>query len=56
MLVIAEDLPERTPDRLAVLLDDAPTGVQAVGLTPEEVGDALRRGNRLVAEALSEGV
>ena len=49
-------LPERTPDRLAVLLDGAPSGVQAVCLTPSELGDAIRRGNRLVEEALADGV
>jgi hypothetical protein len=33
-----------------------PSGVQAVCLTPSELGDAIRRGNRLVEEALADGV
>jgi predicted nucleotidyltransferase len=56
VIVIADALPERLPDRLALLGADAPAGVQAVGFTPSELRRAARRANRLVLDAVAHGV
>lgn len=56
VVVVAEELPSRAPDRSAILAEDAPAGVQAVGFTPEEFREALRRRNPLALEALEIGV
>jgi hypothetical protein len=56
VLVVAEALPERAPERTALLAADAPGGVQPVGFTPEELQQALRRGNPLAREAVTTGV
>ena len=56
VVIVAEDLPERAPDRAALLLADAPGGVQPVGFTPTELTAALGRGNPLAAEAVGEGL
>jgi predicted nucleotidyltransferase len=56
VLVVADDLPERLPDRLALLAADAPGGIQVVGLTPAELLRAAQRGNRLVLDAAAHGI
>jgi uncharacterized protein len=56
VVVVAEELPPRAPDRSAMLAEDAPAGVQAAGFTPEEFREALRRRNPLALEALDVGV
>jgi hypothetical protein len=56
VVVVAEGLPERAPDRGLLLAADAPGGVQAAGFTPEELAEALRRGNPLAVEAVTSGV
>lgn len=52
VVVIADGLPARAPERNGLLLEDAPPRVQPVGFEPEEFALALRRGNRLAVEAL----
>jgi uncharacterized protein len=56
VLVIADGLPARLPDRLALLSADAPSGVQVVGLTPDELRQAAERNNRLVLDAADHGI
>ncbi len=56
VIVIADALPERLPDRLALLGADAPGGVQAVGFTPTELRQAAGRANRLVLDAAAHGI
>jgi hypothetical protein len=56
VIVIADALPERLPDRLALLGADAPAGVQAVGFTPDELRRAAQRANRLVLDAGVHGI
>lgn len=56
VVVVAEELPTRTPDRMTVLMEGVFPRVQPVGFTPEEFRVAVRRKNRLVLEALDSGV
>ncbi len=56
VLIVARHLPERDPDRLRLLLELAPAGVQPVGWTPEELRMGLARGNPIAKEALRDGV
>jgi predicted nucleotidyltransferase len=56
VVIVADDLPERVPDRMAVLMADAPPRVQPVGFTPAEFERARARRNPLVIEALERGV
>ncbi len=56
VLVVAEGLPERAPERTALLLEQAPAGVQPVGFTPAELEQARRRRNPLVLEADERGI
>ena len=55
VLVVAEDLPEKAPDRALLLAQDVRSGVQAVGFTPEELQAALDKGNPMACEALTSG-
>jgi predicted nucleotidyltransferase len=55
VVVVAEGLPERIPDRSATLVADAPPRVQPVGFLPEEFRVAWRKGNPLAREA-ADGV
>jgi predicted nucleotidyltransferase len=55
VVVAAESLPARAPDRSLLLAADAPGGVQAIGFTPQELAEARRRGNPLAEEALTSG-
>lgn len=56
VVVVADGLPERAPDRGALLSENAPGGVQPVGFTPEEFEKALRRRNPLAREAVTTGI
>ncbi|MDP9343790.1 MAG: nucleotidyltransferase domain-containing protein [Actinomycetota bacterium] len=56
VVIVADNLPERVPARMAVLVADAPPPVQPVGFTPEEFEQARARRNPLVIEALERGV
>ena len=56
VVVVAEGLPERAPERGAVLARDVPGGVQPVGFTPAEFERALHAGNPLAREAVTVGV
>ncbi len=56
IVVVAEALPERLLDRLALLAADSPARVQAVGFTPRELRRAAQRGNRLVLDAAEHGI
>lgn len=52
VVVIAEALPERLPDRALALVMDAPAGVQPIGFTPNEFERAYRKGDPLAREAV----
>ncbi len=56
VVLVVERLPKRAPDRGRALGKDLPGGVQPIGFTPEEFGEALRRGNPLAVEAATIGV
>lgn len=56
VVIVASVLPDRLPDRLALLSEDAPAGVQPAGFTPAELLIAVRRKNRLVLEAVERGI
>ena len=56
VVVVVEELPERTPDRAALLGADAPARVQPVGFQPGEFDAALRKRNRLAREAADDGL
>jgi uncharacterized protein len=56
VVVVAEPLPARSPERSGLLLEDAPAGVQPVGFTPQEFEYAWQAGNPLVREATELGV
>jgi uncharacterized protein len=56
VVIVADDLPSRVPERMAVLVADAPPRVQPVGFTPAEFERARSKGNPLVIEALERGV
>jgi hypothetical protein len=56
VVVIGEGLPPRSPDRSALLGEDAPAGVEPIGFTPEEFRAALSKGNPHATEATRAGV
>jgi hypothetical protein len=56
VVVVADGLPVRAPDRNGLLLADAPARVQPVGFTRRELAEALRRDNPLAREAVDGGV
>ena len=56
VVVVSSELPEPGPDRGALLVQDAPAGVQPVGFSPEEFETAWRRRNPMVREATAAGV
>jgi hypothetical protein len=56
VVVVADDLPARAPDRGALLVAEAPPGVQPVGFTPEEFRRAWRKRNPLAMSIPAEGV
>ncbi len=51
VVVVADGLPARAPDRGSVLVADAPGGVQPIGFTPQEFERAWMKRNPLVREA-----
>lgn len=55
VVLVAERLPIRAPDRSGLLLEAAPAGVQPVGFTPDEFEAAWRARNPLVHEAVGLG-
>src|SRR3989304_2889866 len=55
VIVVAEALPARTPDRLALLLQDAPPRVQPIGFSQSELEEAKRGGNRLGPRGVGRG-
>lgn len=56
VVIVADDLPARAPDRNEMLLADAAPRVQPVGFTRGEFSHALRRGNALAMEAIELGI
>lgn len=56
LLVVADHLPDRLPDRLALLHEGAPARVQIIGFTPHELRVAAARRNRLVLDAAAYGI
>lgn len=56
VVVVAEGLPARIPDRLEFISSKAPPRLQAIALTPQEFRQGFERGNPLVREAVSAGV
>lgn len=56
VVVVANELPPRAPDRSALLAQDAPPGVQAVGFTEAEFHAAVAKANPLTCEATADGV
>ncbi|HJS26439.1 MAG TPA: nucleotidyltransferase domain-containing protein [Actinomycetota bacterium] len=56
VVVVCDDLPERTPERMAVLVREHTEGVQPVGFTREEFRRAFRKRNPLATSVTTEGV
>lgn len=56
VVLVADELPPRVPDRGRLLAEDAPGGVQPVGFTPQEFAKALERRNPMALEATTIGV
>lgn len=56
VVIVAGRLPERMPERMALLMAGRPPRVEPIGFTPEELEVARSRGNRLVVELDSVGV
>lgn len=56
VLVVEAGLPPRLSERLEVVERHRPGRVQPIAFTPEEFREALRRGNRLVVEAVEAGL
>jgi hypothetical protein len=56
VIVVSDALPERIPDRAAVLADVGSGGVEPVGFTTSGFRAALAKGNRLARSVRDEGV
>jgi hypothetical protein len=56
VLVVADGLPWRAPDRAWLLLEGAPPRVQPIGYTLAELEREWLKGNRLVCEAVEQGL
>ncbi len=56
VLVVADGVPERWLDRLALLAERAPSGVSALAWTPAEWAHQLGRRNPIATEAAGAGV
>ncbi len=56
VVVVAAELPERTLDRLELLMAGRPARVEPIGFTPAELAEARRRRNPLVVELDSIGI
>lgn len=56
VVVVCDDLPERIPDRMAVLMPEDTRGVQPVGFTRDEFRKASSKRNPLATSVTGEGV
>ena len=56
VVVVADNLPIRAPDRTRALGQFAPPRVQPIGFTPEEFRAAHAKGNPLAREAMEIGI
>jgi uncharacterized protein len=56
VVVVADNLPGRAPDRVQALGELAPPRVQPIGFTPQEFRAAHTKGNPLVREAMEIGI
>ena len=56
VLVVARGLPEGARERLDLLMEDAPPGLQPVGWTPDELSARRRRGDPIARECDGAGV
>jgi uncharacterized protein len=56
VVLVADGLPDRAPDRGSLLVADAPGGVQPVGFTPEEFERAWTKRNALAREEVEDGL
>jgi predicted nucleotidyltransferase len=56
VVVLVDMLPDRAPDRLAMVNDGASAGIQVIGYTPTEFAHAVRQRNRMALEAIERGV
>jgi hypothetical protein len=54
--VLTRHLPEGQLERLTLLMEAAPPGVQPVGWTPAELRAELARGNPMAKEAFEAGI
>ncbi len=56
VVVVVEQLPDRTLDRLELLMEGRPPRVEPIGFTPAELAEARRRRNPVVVELDSIGI
>lgn len=56
VLVVCEVLPDRVPDRMALLVEVGTDGVQPVGYTPSELRRAVTKRDPMVLSVWQEGV
>jgi predicted nucleotidyltransferase len=56
VVIVSPALPDRIPERAALLAASAPARVQPVGFRPEEFATAWRKANPLAREATTTGV
>jgi uncharacterized protein len=56
VVIVAENLPPRTPERMAVVMEGRFPRVQAVAFTPDEFRAAVKKSNRLVLDAIEHGI
>lgn len=56
VVVVADDLPARVPDRMSALMERVHPRVQPVGFTVKEFKEALRKQNALAIEAIERGL
>ena len=56
VLVIADELPDDSLERMATLDTDAPPGLQAIGWTPDELAHRRARRDPIAIEADTVGV
>jgi predicted nucleotidyltransferase len=56
VLVVAEGLPAGAQERLELLMEGSPPGLEPIGWTPAELAERRRRGDPIAIEATSQGV
>jgi predicted nucleotidyltransferase len=56
VVVVADGLPERLLERLDLLMEGRPPGIEPIGFTAAELEEARRRRNPLVVELDSIGI